>query len=229
VLHCGIKQNIEELKSKIPEEVKLLAVSKTKPLEELEEAYIAGMRDFGENKVQELAKKSENFHDDVRWHFIGQLQSNKVKYLVDKVYLIHSLGSISLLKEIEKVYGKADKVAETLLQINIGREESKSGILEEELYDFIEEIETCNHVLVKGIMVIIPIGDEDNNRKYFKRTKEIFDELKEKKYKNITMEILSMGMTHDFMTAIEEGSNLVRIGTGIFGERKYNVGGVSNE
>lgn len=229
MLHCGIKQNIEELKSKIPEEVKLLAVSKTKPLEELEEAYIAGMRDFGENKVQELVKKSENFHDDVRWHFIGQLQSNKVKYLVDKVYLIHSLGSFSLLKEIEKVYGKADKVANALIQINIGKEESKSGILEEDLYGFIEEIERCNHVSVKGIMVIIPIGDEESNRKYFRRTKEIFDELKEKKYINITMEILSMGMTHDFMTAIEEGSNLVRIGTGIFGERNYNVGGGNNE
>jgi pyridoxal phosphate enzyme (YggS family) len=229
VLHCGIKQNIEELKSKIPEEVKLLAVSKTKPLEELEEAYIAGMRDFGENKVQELAKKSENFHDDVRWHFIGQLQSNKVKYLVDKVYLIHSLGSFSLLKEIERVFGKADKVVNTLIQINIGKEESKSGILEEELYAFIEEIEKCKYVSVKGIMVIIPIGDEESNRKYFRRTKEIFDELKEKKYKNITMEILSMGMTHDFMTAIEEGSNLVRIGTGIFGERNYNVGGGNNE
>lgn len=229
MLHCGIKQNIEELKSKIPEEVKLLAVSKTKPLEELEEAYIAGMRDFGENKVQELVKKSENFHDDVRWHFIGQLQSNKVKYLLDKVYLIHSLGSFSLLKEIEKVFGKADRVANTLIQINIGKEESKSGILEEDLYDFIEEIEKCKHVSVKGIMVIIPIGDEESNRKYFRRTKEIFDELKEKKYKNITMEILSMGMTHDFMTAIEEGSNLVRIGTGIFGERNYNVGGGNNE
>ena len=229
MLQCGIKQNIEELKSKIPVEVKLLAVSKTKPLEELEKAYIAGIRDFGENKVQELVKKSENFHDDVRWHFIGQLQSNKVKYLVDKVYLIHSLGSISLLKEIERVYGKADKVAETLIQINIGREESKSGILEEDLYDFIEAIEQCSYVSVKGIMVIIPIGDEESNRKYFKRTKEIFDKLKEQKYKNVTMEILSMGMTHDFMTAIEEGSNLVRIGTGIFGERNYNVGGVSNE
>ena len=229
MLHCGIKQNIEELKSKIPEEVKLLAVSKTKPLEELEEAYIAGMRDFGENKVQELVKKSENFHDDVRWHFIGQLQSNKVKYLVDKVYLIHSLGSFSLLKEIEKVYGKVHKVANALIQINIGKEESKSGILEEDLYDFIEQIEKCKHVSVKGIMVIIPIGDEESNRKYFRRTKEIFDELKEKKFKNITMEILSMGMTHDFMTAIEEGSNLVRIGTGIFGERNYNVGGGNNE
>ncbi len=229
MLHYGVKQNIEELKSKIPEEVKLLAVSKTKPLEELEEAYMAGIREFGENKVQELVKKSENFHDDVKWHFIGQLQNNKVKYLVDKVYLIHSLGNISLLNEIEKVFGKANKVANTLIQINIGREDSKSGILEEDLYEFIEAIESCNNVSVSGIMVIIPIGDEESNRKYFKRTKEIFDELKEKEYKNITMKILSMGMTHDFMTAIEEGSNLVRIGTGIFGERNYIVGGVSNE
>ncbi|EKQ56892.1 MULTISPECIES: YggS family pyridoxal phosphate-dependent enzyme [unclassified Clostridium] len=221
----GIKQNIQEVKSKIPKEVTLLAVSKTKPLEDLEEAYMAGMRDFGENKVQELVKKAENFHDDVRWHFIGHLQSNKVKYLVDKVYLIHSLSSVSLLNEIEKNFGKANKVANTLIQINIGREESKSGILEENLYEFIEAIEKCNFVSVKGIMVIIPIGDEESNRKYFRRTKKIFDELKEKKYKNISMNILSMGMTHDFMTAIEEGSNLIRVGTGIFGERNYNLGG----
>ncbi|AWK52424.1 YggS family pyridoxal phosphate-dependent enzyme [Clostridium beijerinckii] len=225
----GIKQNIEELKSRIPEDVRLLAVSKTKPLEALEEAYIAGMRDFGENKVQELIKKSENFHDDVRWHFIGQLQSNKVKYLVDNVYLIHSLANSSLLNEIEKVFGKANKVANVLIQINIGREESKSGILEENLYEFIELIEKCNHVSVNGIMVIIPKGNEDSNRAYFKKTKKIFEELKEKKYNNINMNILSMGMTHDYMTAIEEGSNLVRIGTGIFGERNYNTGGVKNE
>jgi len=229
VLHYGIKQNIEELKSRIPEDVKLLAVSKTKPLEELEEAYLAGMRDFGENKVQELVKKSENFHDDVKWHFIGQLQSNKVKYLVDKVYLIHSLGSISLLNEIEKVFGKANKVASVLIQINIGREESKSGILEENLYEFIKAIEKCNYISACGIMVIIPNGDEENNRRYFKKTKKIFEELKEKEYKNVSMNILSMGMTHDYMIAIEEGSNLVRIGTGIFGERNYNIGGVNNE
>ena len=224
-----IKQNIEELKSKIPEDVRLLAVSKTKPLEELEEAYIAGMRDFGENKVQELVKKSENFHDDVKWHFIGQLQSNKVKYLVDKVYLIHSLSSISLLTEIEKVFGKANKVANVLIQINIGREESKSGILEENLYEFIESIEKCKHIFVNGIMVIIPKGNEESNRTYFKKTKKIFEELKEKNYKNINMNILSMGMTHDYMIAIEEGSNLVRIGTGIFGDRNYNTGGGENE
>jgi hypothetical protein len=224
----GIKQNIEELRSKIPEQVTLLAVSKTKPLEALEDAYMAGMRDFGENKVQELVKKSENFHEDVRWHFIGQLQSNKVKYLVDKVHLIHSLSSISLLNEIEKQFSKVNKVANTLIQINIGREESKSGILEEDLYEFIEAIEKCKFVSVKGIMAIIPIGDEESNRKYFKKTKKIFDELKEKNYTNISMKILSMGMTHDFMTAIEEGSNLVRIGTGIFGERNYNLGGENN-
>lgn len=217
----GIKENIEHLRELIPDDVKLLAVSKTKPLEYLEEAYNCGIRDFGENKVQELVEKYENFHKDVRWHLIGHLQTNKVKYLVDKVFLIHSLDSINLLNQIEKVFGKADKTADTLIQINIGREESKTGIFEEDLEEFIQEIEKCNHVSVKGIMVIIPQGDEDSNRKYFKKTKQIFEELKQRKFKNIKMQILSMGMTHDFKTAIEEGSTLVRVGTGIFGERNY--------
>lgn len=225
----GIKENIEKLKLEIPNEVKLLAVSKTKPLDDLEKAYAEGMRDFGENKVQELMEKYENFHKDVRWHFIGHLQTNKVKYLVDKVYLIHSLGSISLLNEIEKTSGKSNKIANTLVQINIGREESKSGILTEELYDFLSKIEECKYVSVKGIMVIIPKGDEDSNRRYFKETKKIFEDLKLKKYKNITMEILSMGMSQDYKIAIEEGSNLVRIGEGIFGKRNYNIGGENNE
>lgn len=225
----GIKENIEKLKLEIPNEVKLLAVSKTKPLDDLEKAYAEGMRDFGENKVQELMEKYENFHKDVRWHFIGHLQTNKVKYLVDKVYLIHSLGSISLLNEIEKTFGKSNKIANTLVQINIGREESKSGILTEELYDFLSKIEECKYVSVKGIMVIIPKGDEDSNRRYFKETKKIFEDLKLKKYKNITMEILSMGMSQDYKIAIEEGSNLVRIGEGIFGKRNYNIGGENNE
>ena len=225
----GIKENIEEIKLKIPINVKLLAVSKTKPIEALEEAYAAGMREFGENKVQELLEKEEKFHKDVKWHLIGHLQTNKVKYLVDKVHLIHSLDSIKLLDEIEKVYGKNEKTVNTLIQINIGREESKSGILEENLDEFIEAIEKCNHILVKGIMVIIPKGNEESNRYYFKRTKEIFENLKTKTFKNISMDILSMGMTNDYMTAIEEGSNLVRVGTGIFGERNYNVGGEKNE
>ncbi|MBW6410915.1 YggS family pyridoxal phosphate-dependent enzyme [Clostridium weizhouense] len=219
----SIKENINKLRFEIPEGVDLLAVSKTKPIEDLEEAYQAGIRDFGENKVQELLSKEEEFHKDVRWHLIGKLQTNKVKYLVDKVYLIHSLSSLKLLKEVERVFRNADKIANTLIQINIGREESKSGILEEELFDLINEVEKCNHVFVKGIMVIIPKGNDEDNRKYFRRTKKIFDDLKQKDYKNIKMEILSMGMTHDFKVAIEEGSTLVRVGQGVFGERDYNI------
>ena len=219
----GIKENIEKVKKTIPEEVTLLAVSKTKPIEYLEEAYQCGMRDFGENKVQELLKKEEIFHKDVRWHLIGHLQTNKVKYLVDKVYLFHSLDSVRLLSELEKVYKKNSKKINTLIEINIGREESKTGIMEEDLNDFIQEVEKCSNVLVKGLMVIIPKGDEESNRKYFKRTKSIFDDLKKKTYKNISMDILSMGMTNDYEIAIQEGSTLVRVGTGIFGERDYNI------
>lgn len=218
----GIKENLEKVRKTIPDGVTLLAVSKTKPLEYLQEAYDCGVRDFGENKVQEMCSKYENMNKDIRWHLIGHLQTNKVKYLVDKVYLIHSLDSVNLLNTIEKVFGKAKKTADTLIQINIGREESKTGIMEEDLDSFIAEIEKCQYVKVKGIMVIIPIGDEESNRMYFKKTKEIFDKLKEKEFNNITMEILSMGMTHDYLTAINEGSNLVRIGTGIFGERNYS-------
>ncbi|KAI3346891.1 YggS family pyridoxal phosphate-dependent enzyme [Clostridium botulinum] len=221
----SIKENIEKLKLEIPKNVELLAVSKTKPIEDLKEAYEAGIRDFGENKVQELVSKEVSLPKDIRWHLIGKLQTNKVKYLVDKVYLIHSLSSIKLLNEIERVFEKNNTVANVLIQINIGREESKSGILKEELPDIIEAIETCDHVLAKGIMVIIPKGDEKNNKKYFKETKEIFDYLKVREYRNIKMEVLSMGMTHDFNEAIEEGSTLVRIGQGIFGERNYSTGG----
>lgn len=218
-----IKNNIKSLRSNIPNEVTLLAVSKTKPLNELEEAYNAGIRDFGENKVQELKDKFENFHKDVRWHFIGNLQTNKVKYLVGKTFLIHSLSSIKLLEVIEKEFGKKNIIADTLIQINIGREESKGGLLEEDLDTLIEAIEKCKFVKVKGIMSVIPKGNEESNRYYFKKVKDIFDSLKSKEFKNIKMEILSMGMTHDYHIAIEEGSNFIRIGEGIFGKRNYNL------
>ena len=218
-----IKNNIKSLRCNIPNEVTLLAVSKTKPLNELEEAYNAGIRDFGENKVQELKDKFENFHKDVRWHFIGNLQTNKVKYLVGKTFLIHSLSSIKLLEVIEKEFGKKNIIADTLIQINIGREESKGGLLEEDLDTLIEAIEKCKFVKVKGIMAVIPKGNEESNRYYFKKVRDIFDSLKNKEFKNIQMEILSMGMTHDYHIAIEEGSNFIRIGEGIFGKRNYNL------
>lgn len=225
----SIYSNIEEIIKEIPKNVKLLAVSKTKSLEEMEEAYKYGIREFGENKVQELTYKEEEFHHDVKWHMIGNLQTNKVKFLVGKVYLIHSMSSLKLLKEIEKEFGKKNEIANVLIQINIGREESKGGLLVEELNEVIKEIEECNYVKAKGIMTVIPKGDEESNRKYFKETKKIFDELKNQNFKNIEMDILSMGMTHDYKIAIEEGSNIVRIGEGIFGKRNYNLGGKSNE
>ncbi len=219
----SIKQNIETIENNLPKSVKLLAVSKTRTIEEMEEAYDFGLRDFAENKVQELIRKEELFHKDVRWHLIGNLQTNKVKYIVGKVHLIHSLSSIKLLEKIEELFGKSNVVANTLIQINIGREESKTGILLENLEELIEKIEECKFVKVKGIMVIIPKGNDESNRHYFKQTYDVFSKLKERSFNNINMEILSMGMTHDYKIAIEEGSNMIRIGTGIFGERNYNI------
>lgn len=216
----NIENNIKNILSEIPKDVKLVAVSKTKPLEDLLEAYDVGIRDFAENKVQELVSKEGNLNKDIRWHFIGLLQTNKVKYLVGKVHLIHSLSSINLLLKIEKEFGKVDKIANTLIQINIGREESKSGILEENLATLIETVEKCKFVKVKGLMVIIPKGNDEINRCYFKKIKEMFDTIREKNYNNISMEILSMGMSSDYKTAIDEGSTLIRVGSGIFGIRR---------
>lgn len=197
----------------------LVAVSKTKPVEDILEAYEIGVRNFGENKVQELVDKYDKLPKDINWHLIGSLQTNKVKYIVGKVTLIHSLSSVKLLEKIELEYGKKNMVADVLIQVNIGREASKSGVLEEDLEDLIQAVERCKNVSVKGIMVIIPKGNDDENRYYFKKSFKIFEELKNNNYKNISMEILSMGMTQDYKIAIEERSNLIRIGTGIFGAR----------
>ena len=221
-LNIDIKKRIEDLNNKVSDKVKIIAVSKTKPIEDMEVAYNCGIRDFGENKVQEILSKYDNFHKDVRWHLIGHLQTNKVKYIVGKVSLIQSLDSINLLKKIDKVYGNNGKIANVLIQINIGREEQKYGILEEDLDELLQEIEKCEFVRAKGIMVIIPKGNTEENRMYFKRTYDIYNRLKTKSYKNTTMNILSMGMSGDYEVAIEEGGNIIRIGQGIFGKRDYN-------
>ena len=225
----NISHNIENILEEIPKDVRLVAVSKTKTIEEMDEAYNVGIRDFGENKVQELIKKEEVFHNDVRWHQIGVLQTNKVKYLVGKVFLIHSLSSIKLLHQIEKEFGKSNLTANVLIQINIGKDENKSGFYEEEVENLVLEIEKCKYVKVKGLMCVVPKGNDDSNRMYFRQTKNLFEHLRKQKLKNVTMEILSMGMTHDYKIAIEEGSNLVRIGEGIFGKRNYDLGGLKNE
>lgn len=223
-MELTITENIKEVYKDIRDDVTVIAVSKTKPLEDIKEAYDSGVRNFGENKVQELIYKMDNFpHADVNWHLLGHLQRNKVKYIVGRVNLIHSLDSVKLLEEIQRQYEKQEKIAEVLIQINIGREESKTGIFIEDLENVLENCRKCNNVMVKGLMAIIPIGDEESCRKYFKDMREIFDKLKEKKYENVEMKYLSMGMSADYKIAIEEGANMVRIGEGIFGKRDYNV------
>ncbi|WP_426349463.1 YggS family pyridoxal phosphate-dependent enzyme [Alloiococcus sp. CFN-8] len=213
-----INDNINLIKNNIFGDVLLVAVSKTQSIPVMQEAYEAGIRDFGENKVQELLDKYESF-PDVRWHFIGNLQKNKVKYLVDKVYLIHSLSSVGLLKEIEKQYSKRGSKAKVLIEVNIGREDTKGGVFLEDIPNFIEEVEACEYVKVLGLMAIIPPGDEVSCTYYFKEMKKLWDSLKGNNYKNITMKYLSMGMSGDYKIALSQGSNIIRIGQGIFGKR----------
>ena len=224
----SIEENLINIKESISNNVTLVAVSKTKPIEDLKLAYDLGQRDFGENKVQELIDKEEALPKDIKWHFIGNLQTNKVKYLVGKVFLIHSLSSLKLLKKIEDEFEKKKCLANLLIQINIGKEDTKGGIYEEDLEDFLVEIEKCSNCKVRGIMAIIPKGNYQENKYYFSKMKKIFDGLSKRSYKNITMEILSMGMTHDYKVALEEGSNLIRVGEGIFGKRNI-LGGLKDE
>lgn len=229
-----IASNIKEVRNNIevackkagrdPKEVTLICVSKTKPESDIVEAYDVGERDFGENKVQEMCQKAEDLKDDIRWHMIGHLQRNKVKYLTDSAYLIHSVDSKRLLEQIEKEYEKADKEAHVLLEINVALEDSKFGYTCESVIEDLPYIETLKHVKVVGLMTVAPYTDDpENNRKYFKRLKELSVDIESKKYNNISMDELSMGMTGDYMIAIEEGATLVRVGTGIFGNRNYDV------
>lgn len=218
----SIKENICKIKTQLPENVTLIAVSKTRVVEEIQEAYNEGIRDFGENKVQELIEKIDRFDSSVRWHIIGHLQTNKVKYIVGKVHLIHSVDSIKLINEIEKRYAANNLTANVLVQINIGREASKTGIFKEDLSKILEECEKCNNLKVKGLMAVIPKGPEEECRRYFTEMRYIWNDLKERNYNNISMEYLSMGMTHDYKIALEEGANVIRVGEGIFGKRNYN-------
>ena len=217
----SIGEVYKNTKEKILENVTLVCVSKTRTIDEIKEVYASGARDFGENKVQELMEKYDNLNDDIRWHFIGHLQTNKVKYLVGKVYLIHSLDSIHLLKEIEKRYAAKGKIASLLIQINIGKEVAKTGIAVEELSSLIKACEGCNNIKIKGLMATIPIGNEESSRKYFTKMKSIFDNLKTFDYKNVSMEFLSLGMSKDYKVALETGANMIRLGEHIFGSRDY--------
>ena len=205
-----------------PEDVTLIAVSKTKPVEMIMEAYEAGIRDFGENKVQELMDKIPQLPSDIRWHMIGHLQTNKVKYIIGEVDCIESVDNHRLLAEIEKEAAKLNKRMKVLLEVNIGREESKSGLDPDKVLDFVEETSAYPHIHVAGLMAIPPICDQISDLEdYFDRMYQLFLDIGTKKIDNVSMDLLSMGMSGDYLTAIRHGSNMVRLGTAIFGKRNY--------
>lgn len=221
-----VRKNIEAACQKAgrnPEEVTLIAVSKTKPVPMLEEAYQAGSRDFGENKVQEIMDKYPLLPDDIRWHMIGHLQRNKVKYIVDKVSLVHSVDSLRLAEELSRQAEKKQTELDILVEVNIAQEESKFGTSRAEAAQLVEEIAKLPCIHVKGLMTIAPFVEHpEENRKYFRQIKELSVDIEKKNIDNVSMSVLSMGMTNDYMVAVEEGATMVRVGTGIFGERNYN-------
>ena len=205
-------------------DVKLIAVSKTKPVEMLQEAYDLGCRDFGENKVQELIDKYDKMPKDIRWHMIGHLQRNKVKYIVDKVYMIHSVDSLRLAEEISKEAVKKNVTVPILIEVNVANEESKFGAASEDAVALVEAVSVLPNIVVKGLMTIAPyVENSEDNRLYFAKLKQIYVDIIHKNIDNVFMEELSMGMTGDYEVAIEEGATLIRVGTGIFGERQYTT------
>ncbi len=205
-------------------EVTLIAVSKTKPVEMLQEIYDEGIREFGENKVQEMCEKMELMPQDIKWNMIGHLQTNKVKYIIGKTSLIHSVDSLKLAEEIQKQAVKHDVTADILVEVNIANEESKFGISKDETIQMVRDIAKLDHLKIKGLMTIAPfVEDPEDNRLYFREIKQLSVDINNQNIDNVSMDVLSMGMTGDYMVAIEEGATMVRVGTGIFGERNYNI------
>lgn len=225
-----IQQNLQKVQDKIDDalakagrtngEASLIAVSKTMPVSILMEAYEAGIRDFGENKVQELCDKYEQLPNDIRWHMIGHLQRNKVKYLIGKTVLIHSVDSLRLAEEISREAAKADTDVDILIEVNCAGEESKFGISPGETAMLVEEASKLPFIHIKGLMTIAPNTENpDDSRKYFRMLKQLSVDIRRKSVDNVSMDILSMGMTNDYEVAVAEGSTYVRVGTGIFGVR----------
>ncbi len=232
-----ISDNIQNIENKIMaacdragrnrDDITLIAVSKTKPVEIIKEVYNNNIYTFGENKVQELRDKYEDIKgeglDKLKWHMIGHLQRNKVKYIVDKVDLIHSVDSLRLAKQIDKEAKKRDINMDVLIQVNIGDDPKKFGFKPEETEEAIVKISKLEGINIKGLMTMPPyVTNPEENRDYFKKMHQLFVDIDSKNIDNVTMETLSMGMTGDYEVAIEEGATMVRIGTGIFGERNYN-------
>lgn len=204
-------------------EVTLIAVSKTKPVDMIREIISCGISNFGENKVQELTDKLDDITEPLHWHLIGHLQRNKVKYIVDKVALIHSVDSLRLASKIDEEARKKGVVTNILIEVNIADEDTKYGVKKEEALPLIMEISKLKNVKVKGLMTIAPyVEDPEKNREHFRNLRNLNIDIKCKNVDNVDMEIISMGMTNDYEVAIEEGATMVRVGTGIFGERDYS-------
>ena len=229
-----LRENLQGVEERIQEacrragrdrsEVTLVAVSKTKPVSMLKEAYDLGVRVFGENKVQEIREKYEALPKDIEWHMIGHLQTNKVKYIADKVSLIHSVDSLRLAETIEKEAVKHNRIVDILLEVNVAEEESKFGIKTSEVLALAENVVQLPHIRLRGLMTIAPfVENPEKNRTIFADLHKLYVAIKDKNIDNGTVSILSMGMTNDYEVAIEEGATMVRVGTGIFGARDYSV------
>lgn len=220
-----VNQNIEKALSKVGrngDDVELIAVTKTVDVENINKAIKANIRNIGENRVQELDRKYEEIKEPVNYHMIGHLQTNKVKYIIGKTKLVHSLDRISLAKELNKRSSMENLITEVLIQVNVAEEESKFGLKTDEVLNFVENILDMKNIKIRGLMTIAPhITDEMKLRNVFRRLYNLREEIKKRNYNELSMDYLSMGMTNDYTIAIEEGSNMVRVGTGIFGTRNY--------
>ena len=228
-----LKENLAQVEKNIqmacervgrdPGEVTLIAVSKTKPVDDLMEIYDAGIRCFGENKVQELCDKIDKMPEDIQWHMIGHLQRNKVKYIVDRVALIHSVDSFRLAEEINIQAKKRGIVVPILVEVNIAEEETKFGVSREDAIELVKQIAALDGLQIKGLMTIAPyVVDSEENRPFFRKIKDLSVDIMKQNIDNVCMDVISMGMTGDYQVAIEEGATMVRVGTGIFGKRDYN-------
>ena len=206
------------------DDVTIIAVSKTKPLSDVEELLAHGVTEFGENKVQEMVDKYEHVSKPVHWHLIGHLQTNKVKYIVGKIFLIHSVDSLHLAEAISKEAVKQNTTVNILIEVNVAKENTKYGAMAEDTVSLVEKIALLPGICVKGLMTIAPyVENPQENRQYFVKLRQLAVDIKSKNIDNVHMDILSMGMTGDYMVAIEEGATYVRVGTGIFGERQYGL------
>lgn len=235
MIDLNIKENLDDIYSRIKiaaeksgrraEDIKLIAVTKTVDVDRIRNVYNYGIFDMGENRVQELLEKYDVLDPSCKWHLIGHLQTNKVKYIIDKVSMIHSVDSLELAKEINTRAVKLGKIIDILLQVNVSGEESKFGIRPDEVHEFVKTISMLSNISLKGMMTIAPYAQNiEDVRPVFKKLYKLYIDIKSEKIDNVTMDYLSMGMSNDFEVAIEEGANIIRIGTGIFGKRNYLQG-----